>query len=308
MKTLIISIALAVAAITAMAQEKSDSTTHVFTSAEKVTVVEGDKGVTITVWGADSTCTTYTQPYSADRVVKKQRRSSGSTWIDRHLGIEENKEGDKYILAKKGQSNWDAIIGGIGLGFNLALDAPDQMDTQMGRSWDISWLYMLGAEYTLPGTRNKLTFGLGLDWRNYKMQGLTCFQIEADGTVGFGTYPEGVIPKFSRLKIFSLTIPVLYRQHIPLRFPHNRWMSIAFGPQLNFNTHASMKTAWTDAQGNEVTQTSNSVHQRRVTVDALGIVFLNSWLGVYVRYAPMKQFKGNAPQFSSLTTGLTIGF
>lgn len=105
----------------------------------------------------------------------------------------------------------------------------------------------------------------------------------------------------SRVKVFSLTLPVMLRQRIARR------MDVFAGPVLNFNLHASMETTYTLAD-EKVKHKSNHIHQVPITVDVMGGI---KWrcLGCYVRYSPCHVLREQyAPAFNPLTVGLYIGF
>lgn len=296
--------AMAMAAISAKAAMPTDTIVANVPVDSVMVTHHGDK-VTISLMGINGDPN---QSISYDQTLEKNR----VTRTTQGKGIKSLKdEWDDCIEVVKLSSRsekWDAIIGGLGFGFNTALGKPAEMQTQMAKSWDIQWLYVIGVRYRFGRTRNSLNFGLGLDWRNYKSTLGSWFTKSADGAVAISQFPEDINPTFSRIKIFSLTIPVLYKQGLPFAFPHNGKMWLAFGPVVNFNTHASLRSKWTTADDRTIQQSTNISSRRKVTVDGLAIIGINSWLGVYFRYSPMKQLEKGSPQFSSFTTGLTFGF
>lgn len=304
MKALYILPILFAAAFSAAGQAPADTLAS-NVKVDSVMVIHTDAGVKISLFGVGGNPDkniSYTQPLEKNRVTKTyQKGNRGSDLYD------DCKEAYNMVRHSSRGHHWDAIIGGIGFGFNTALGKPAAMETQMTKSWDIQWLYMLGARYRFGNTSNSINFGLGLDWRNYKST-IGARMVRLDDRVSTDAYPEGVEPAFSRIKIFSLTVPVLYKQSLPWHFPHNGKMWLALGAVVNFNTHSSVKTGWTAADGRDVEQSHDHAFQRRITCDGLAIVGLNSWLGVYVRYTPMKQLREPSLQFSSLTTGLTLAF
>ena len=81
--------------------------------------------------------------------------------------------------------------------------------------------------------------------------------------VNLGEYPPESDPKFSRLKVFALTMPVTFTQKFGKGF------SFSAGAVVNFNTHASMKTKYIN-NNDEVTLANSNIHQRKVTVDVMG--------------------------------------
>ena len=211
------------------------------------------------------------------------------------------------ILFRPGK--WSFAFGGLGFGWNLAIDKlPADMELRANKSWDITWLYAAGVEYRMHAIKASVSFGLGFDWKNYKMTTGPWFLPAEDKSVVIGAAPEGVNARSSRLKVFSLSVPVIYRQDLPVRLPYcNESMWIAVGPIVNFNTHGSLLNKWIRPDGVEVEQNTNNIFQRKVAVDVYGAIFLNGWFGAYVRYSPMTILR-KGPEFKSVAIGLTLSW
>ena len=130
------------------------------------------------------------------------------------------------------------------------------------------------------------------------MTGRTRFIKDGDKLV-LGAYPEGSDIKFSRLKVFSLTVPFMINQSL------GRKVVFSVGPVVNFNTHASLKTRYT-LNGEKVKEKNNNIHQNRVTVDLMAKLRFNS-LGVYAKYSPSDMLNTDfGPKFRSFSTGITL--
>lgn len=262
-------------------------------------------------------------------VIERPQRvvinNSGDTIIVQVEGKEGNPEfryshqavlaSDVPVVKKEKQRDWDFQIPfkkeeikqkahhnfnmrGIGVGLVTALNAPNDMNVDMGASYEIMAPSILEWEYCLTGGKNSFAIGLGIAWKNYRMTGRNCFVKEKQNVV-LGTYPEEADIKFSRLKVFSWTLPLLYT------YKFTRKVSFKVGPIVNFNTHASLKTHY-KLEGENVKLTDNNIHQSRVTVD-LFATFKVSAVGVYVKYSPCKVLNTDfGPDFSGLSTGLTL--
>lgn len=219
------------------------------------------------------------------------------------ISVEKTKEWDFKIpfgkggKSKKKYSN-NIVMGGLGFGFVNAVDAPDGMDVDMGASYEFMIEHLLAWEYSPWRSGSSFSIGFGLDWRNYRMTGRTRFIKENDNLV-LGGYPEGADIKFSRLKVFSLTVPLMFRQVICDR------ISFSLGPVINFNTHASLKTRYT-LDGGKHKLTDDNIHQTPVTVDFMGRLCFRS-IGFYVKYSPSNVLKTDfGPKFSSMSAGITL--
>jgi len=115
--------------------------------------------------------------------------------------------------------------------------------------------------------------------------------------------PDGCEPQSSRLKIFSITMPMIFRQKL-----HGRW-GVFVGPVVHFNVRASLETKYVDAAGESIKiSTHKNLHATPVTVDLMaGINF--SALALYARYCPQRVIRdGYGPSFRTLTTGITFFF
>ena len=210
------------------------------------------------------------------------------------------KDTDEYIQVDwyplcTDSVGWNIYTGGFVIGWDNA----SGIDVNMGRSIDIGWLNVIGVKFkTRHGQR--ITMGLGIDWRNFKLNKNVRFQQNND-YLSVGPYPEGAEPKSSRVKVFSLTMPLLVRQRL------FNTVDIFAGPVVNFNLHASVETIYT-LNGEKVKESSNKIHPVPVTVDILGGV---KWkfIGAYVRYSPCHVLQERyATVFTPFTTGIIMGF
>ena len=146
----------------------------------------------------------------------------------------------------------------------------------------------------------------GIVWRNHRTTGSTRFTVSDDGTVGYGGYAEGVTPRFSRLKVFSLQFPLIWSQKTPLRLFDTR-LAFSVGAIANWNAHGSILTSWTDENGDKVKENITDFGLRRFSVDFYASVRVCSFLRVYARYSPYKIFTGaSSVAMKNFSTGLTL--
>ncbi|MBQ8672926.1 MAG: hypothetical protein IJ511_02560 [Bacteroides sp.] len=222
---------------------------------------------------------------------------------------------DAPVVTKERQADWDfdlpfknrkrhvrrpknkVRLHAFGLGLVSALQAPQGMDTDLGASYEVMGPTLEWAYY--PGNSPlNLSIGVGLNWKNYRMTGHTRF-LKQDGQVTLGSYPEGADVKFSRLKVFSWTMPVM------LNYDLSRDWDFSIGPVVNFNTHASLKTRYT-LNGEKYKETEKELHQNRVTVDLMAHLSFRS-IGFYAKYAPCKVLNTEwGPDFRALSFGMTL--
>ena len=163
---------------------------------------------------------------------------------------------------------WNIYSGGLGLGWVDATSTPASFKT--GRSLELQWLTVVGAA--------------------------------SDGRLAMLPYPDGSSSRSSRLKTFSLTVPVIFRQRI------GAGVDIAAGIVTDFNVHASMATKYNDdAEGKIKENASKHLHQVPVSIDLIaGLSFHR--LGAYVKYSPCRVLKkGWGPEIKPLSAGIAIG-
>lgn len=235
----------------------------------------------------------YQQNFEPTEVIKSR------TFISKK-GYSLDPGGINVEMASGQNHKWNLTMGGVGIGLNGAINQPKGTGLQWGRSFDITWLQALAAEYCWD--RQAISFGLGFDWKNFRLTGAPLRMIKSQtGGVTLAPYPEDVNPINSNLKIFSLGIPVLYSINVP-----KIYTKFTVGPILNFNTYSSIKTTYFNPDGNKTTEIMKNVGQKKVTFDILGAATWNC-IGLYIRYSPLKEMKKSSDiNFNPLAIGLML--
>lgn len=188
---------------------------------------------------------------------------------------------------------WNIYSGGFVLGWNHT----SQIDVAMGHSIDIGWLSVIGAKYN-TGHGQRITMGVGIDWRNYRLNKNVRFVDQGEGLI-IGNYPEDATNRLSRVKVFSLTMPLMFNQRLFDK------VDIFAGPVVNFNVRASVLTQY-QLGSEKVKESRTGIHQVPVTVDIMGGL---KWrgIGAYVRYSPCHVLKKQyGPEFTPLTVGVGL--
>lgn len=203
-------------------------------------------------------------------------------------------------LSRNSNTRWDLVFGGLGLGWINPMDENPEMHTNMWKSSEITIMMALGVRMT--HRRSEFSFGLGLNWQNFVTKGDRYFH-KGEGQLTMLPYEDESGHRRSRIKIFSLQLPLLYGYS----FGKKNCMKFQIGPVLNFNTSSSIKTQF-KLDGREYEIKTSNVYTRPVTVDGIATLSYNG-LGVYFRYSPMNKIKsGRGLDFSSVSTGFMIGF
>lgn len=270
-----------------------DTVTHVeFPNA--VTVLETDSSLHVAIRGKagdDSFRFDYTKDFGPGANVVTRQRSAG---LDFNLPFTPKRDRrDRQWRQKHGTF---CSMGGLGFGFVSAPGAPDAMHVDMGASYEI-FADLLSFGQHLRHHAD-LSLGLGISWRNYRMTGRTRFLKEGD-RLTLAPYPDGADIDFSRIKVFSLTFPLRFRQEL------SRHFSYSLAAILNLNTYASAKTHY-DLDGTPVRDVQKRIHPSRVTVDFMGQFQYRS-IGLYVKYSPCHMLHADfGPTFNHLSAGVTL--
>lgn len=297
--------ALVVVATTAMitategiAQTEQTDTLIKIDSPSTLTITENESGMRVTVEGSQGedrfNVTTFTE-YTPDASVTASKNPIKKDWFDRWAdGIMQKN--------KKGGCSWDLLMSGVAIGLIDPINQAPAGGLQWSKSFEISWLSCIGVKY--GNSRSSISLGFGFDWRNYKITTSDkCLVANDDKGIEWGSYPAGTRSKNSRLKVFSLQLPLLYSWVIPKS-------SLVFkcGLIFNFNTYASLKTAYWDADGNKMEDFTTAISPRRFTVDFFGCLSYRHAIGLYVRYSPIKVMDApNTLNFQPLSVGVTFG-
>lgn len=186
----------------------------------------------------------------------------------------------------------------LGVGFTNPTHADERIDFSTFKSWEFFATVLQWNHYLDRRDHNCVSMGFGIDWKNYRMTNDLLFTKAPDGNVGVEKYPLEYEPKFSRIKVFSLTATFRYEYNFDNDF------SIGFGPVVNFNTYASIKTRY-KLHGDKIKHTEKNIRQRPITIDWM----LNMRIAdfpFYVKYSNADVLKDGGVKFRSLSFGLYL--
>ena len=192
----------------------------------------------------------------------------------------------------------NVVTAHVGIGFTCPTHVDERVDFSTFKSWEIFATVLQLDHFLDRRERNKVSLGLGIDWRNYRMTDDQLFTKGPDGNVTVERFPLAYEPKFSRIKVFSLTATLRYEHEFADGF------AIGFGPVVNFNTYASIKTRY-KFLGDKVKHMEKNIRQRPVTIDWM----LNMTIAdvpFYVKYSNDNVLKDGGVRFRSLSFGLYL--
>lgn len=259
-------------------------TTATFIRPMAVTIAESPSGVKVGVVDSDTVSTVF----ECNAGENSTRRTS-----------------QQYTVISVGH-NWSLIVSGLTLGF-VTTPGCGEGAAEGGKSLELGILNALGIRRELS-SKAGISLGIGFDWRNYRStKGL--LYVPDGGSIRVSHFPAGTDYRFSRLKVFSVQFPLLFSVGFDSPLAGVK-PSLSVGPVFCWNSHGSVKSSWREEDGTVSTFTSNSIGQRKFTIDlyakaSLGVV------GLYLRYYPYKTLTGAtapAPDFRPLSAGMTLLF
>lgn len=191
-------------------------------------------------------------------------------------------------------------IGGLGFGFVTPLAAPEGMRVDMRRSFEIFFEPFTVSLFT-PNRRHAFSYGIGFGWRNFRLDGGSRFAKDSWDNVVVGSFPEGASPDYSRIKLFSLTIPFRYRFNITDE------LTMGLAAIMSCNSYASIETRY-KKDGMRMREFDKHIHQKKVTADFMLTLSYDD-MGVYVKASPFRVLEpALGPDFRSLSVGFSLGF
>lgn len=267
------------------------TSTNIFCDKVKdVCVVNYEDRISVDFTGVDGTSQNYTFYFEnpGDRQYKSFVGQNGSDF--------------GFTLARKGKVQWEIVSNGLTFGWGTTVNDSPDMNVSMWKSNEISWTNILAVQARRG--HHALSLGVGFLWQNYVTKGNRYFDLNMESrSIGFAPYPEGATDFRSRIQIKSWQMPLLYR----FMFGHKNYCNFVAGPILCFNTGSSIKTQY-KFDGREYTVRTKNIGQRPVTLD-LFAGFNYRYIGVYVRYSPMKKLRDRASlPFNTISTGLSFAF
>ena len=214
-----------------------------------------------------------------------------------HRTIKSVKDFNKInIPGKDGKySKWEGSVH-FNLGLNTMLSAPEGYDFKTWPSWEIGLTLL--ADFRPYGKQNVWSIGMGFDWRHYKSDKDKYWTKDANDYLTPTPF-EGVSETSSSLKIYSLSLPVMYTHY----FDNQQKWGLTVGAFLNWNFTAYGFSKYEKGDENVKVYT-NKIGQRPITIDGIAIAHIPSFPDVYVKYCPMTTFKdGRAPGMHQLSFG-----
>ena len=288
MKTLTIMIMGILAGCMNCFAQTSQDTTIVVNNANKVTIEKRNSSMSVKVEGtAENPAYFYSQQMEVDTTAAIITREKNADWDFTIPFANKKNKPRKYYMTND--------ITSLGIGMVNAINAPENLNIDMGASYEFSIDNLLRCCYNLIPTTS-VSLGFGLNWKNYRMTGHTRF-IQEGNNLCLDKYPEGADIKFSRLKIFSITVPLMIHQAI------GRKVALSVGAVANINTYGSLKTRYI-LNDEKIHEKSKDINQNSATIDFMAKIHLGE-IGFYAKYSPSNVLNPDfGPEFNSISAGI----
>lgn len=272
MKKLFILFLLAVSA-TVNATTVADNDTLTILKPQKVRIITGDSVQKVKVYGreGDDKYTYESKILLVDSNYVSETSINKDTW--NFDFVKKHTRGTGYPLESRNVSSRFAL--GLCYGAGADYKGPQSV----GSSWEIMWTISEVEKFGY-GQHHGYSIGFGIDWRNFRIDGRSKFVKLDDGTITEEALPAGFNNDFSRIKVFSLIIPVMWKYR-------TKQLTFGLGPVININTYASIKNRYWDADGEKHKQVFKKIHQRPITVDIMAELSLRNWFSIYGKFSPM---------------------
>jgi hypothetical protein len=308
-RTLLLAATALLTAPTAFARTQSDTLT--VTNPSHVSVINTDSACVISIKGKEGNPDfAYRQVIPLGKTTPVIINESETEWNFKMPFFSSNKSqtsksnNDNSIKKHRWENAAPQLnigLGLFGIGYVASLNTPQGMHTEMFDSYEFLGPRLMFM-YQPRMSRFSYGFGVGTNWKNFRMTDEVRFDREPNGNTVLTGYPEGVHIGFSRAKVFSWTVPFEVKYYLTDQ------VSLSASSIVNFNTYASLKTRYTMSEGQSVKELDTHLHQNPVTVDFMGHLKYGAF-GLYVKYSPCNVFEsGKGPKFQSWSTGITFGF
>ena len=277
-------------------QTAAQNDTLVINHPQKVTVISSDSLQKVIINGKQGDDDFVYQ--NTIRLVDANYESKTSISHDHWELIPTMKLGKKSAEDEGDHHYSNQLTMHFGLGFTAPTKVDSRIDFSTFKSWEFMFTVAQVDHFLDRRHRNMLSMGLGLDWKNYRITDDMLFTKAPDGNVTVQRFPLQYEPKFSRIKVFALTATLRYEHD----FGHG--FSIGFGPVVNFNTYASIKTRY-KFLGDNVKHMEKNIRQRPITIDWMVNMSIAD-VPFYVKYSNDNVLKDGGVKFRSLSFGLYL--
>ncbi|GEM_PF-3376568 len=204
------------------------------------------------------------------------------------------------------------FFSGWGFGVSSALNAPVDVDINVGRSFNFC-IEDVVAIRMRPWKTGTFSLGYGFDLRNYRMTGDMRFIENPDSKkIYTADYPGNTVPNYSKIRTFSNTFNLKYIQYLGKGF------RLAFGPEVTLlgkGNKQKIVTNYYDNNDNnndgkkdgEQELKTKKIKANKVGLNLVGVLNYKNLFGVYAKYSPSSVLNpAFGPEFNTVSFGVML--
>lgn len=189
------------------------------------------------------------------------------------------------------------LVGPGDFGMALLNVNSDGLDFKAQRSYEV--FYNIYDDYFKLSSFMTFNYGLGFSWKSFAMKKGGMMTKDDEGNILIGEWPEKFEPKVSKLKVFSITFPLVFGVNV------YRGVGFSVGPVVNLNA-SSMIVDKYRLDGKKQKDKYKRAHCNLATVDMMFQLNFRD-VGVYAKYSPMNVMDTDYwPEFKHWAIGLTL--
>jgi hypothetical protein len=128
--------------------------------------------------------------------------------------------------------------------------------------------------------------------------------LKDNGELSVTDYPDNSKPHYSRLKTFSIALPIM----LEYQFARRGNFFISAGGIVNITPHSSIKTIYNDEDGDLRKRTVNEVYHNPINIDLQALMGYKH-IAIYAKYTTMPVLDtSRAPKLHGLSCGIHWAF
>lgn len=185
------------------------------------------------------------------------------------------------------------VVGAMGVG---AIFSNSTAPLDFSPQNSLEFYYYALDSHTYTRGHSTFSFGPGITFRNLGLTGGDAMSMTENGKISVAPFQGGAL-KVSKLRVFSINVPMLYSCDFGGGF------GFTLGPVINLNTGSSIVNKYS-LDGDKMKDKNKHVHCNIITVDAMFQLNLK-YFSIYAKYSPMNLMdKKYWPEFSTWSIGI----
>lgn len=282
MRVILLSIFAVMISVMSHAQEKTD-TVKVIENAAEVNIVKRHGNIKVIVSDKAGN-----QEYEYEYADMRSMAPIDHDWMPSLPFLNQDNRGGKVKTVFFGNTY-------------IGMSVPTEETPGMTPSAEFGVSDLIGLSYAPTCQGFSINIGLGAGYRIQTLGDGKILSCE-NRILSTVTAPEGSKNLKSRIRSFSIQIPVMLTQKI------YRTFGVSAGAIVMMNTYTTATSSYTTGNVTHK-EIYKGLHQRFLTVELMAAIGSVGNAGFYVKYSPMDHFyKDYGPEYKTISAGITFGF